>query len=240
MSPGAHVNRIDAIDQFRAAWCAFGDELGQALAGAQTELQRFVEWLEHDQVAYWKQEIRVREAALAEAKSDLHRCLAATIDPNRTPSCYQEKKIVARAKERLEEAHEKLEAVRRWIPLVHQAVFEYRRRVEPLDSALATLVPEGKRYLEQAARRLHAYLEVELASPPPLPGAEAACRETGDSSVPATRGPDGESVEKRKPEAEIPPEQAVQTDQPASQGAAASDLPSSIAPPEGGEGQGLR
>jgi hypothetical protein len=163
MNRTANVHSIDALDRFRAALCSFGEGADLSLTMLRLELDRFVDWLEHDQLKYWQHEIRLREDRLGEAKTDLHRCLAATIDPERTPSCYQEKKAVALAKQRLEEAEDKLAAVRRWIPPVRQAVLEYRMRAEPLASALLSDLPKAVSLLEQLARRLAEY--AELAAP---------------------------------------------------------------------------
>ncbi len=143
MNRTAQVNSIDAIDQFRAALGLFGEEIGQVLSALHTDLQRFQHWLEHDQLQHWQREIRVREERLNEAKGDLHRCLAATIDPNRTPSCHQEKKLVAIAKQRLEESERKLAAVKHWIVVVRQAVIDYYARAEPLQTVVSADVPRA-------------------------------------------------------------------------------------------------
>ncbi len=160
MQSGVYVNSFAAIEQFRASFCAFRDESTQALLTVMAEADRFLLWLKHDQLGLWKQEIRRREEQLAEAKADLHRCLAATIDPHRTPSCYQEKKLVAKAKWQFEEAESKLAAVRRWIPLIEQAIFEFRSRTEPLATTLASDFPRALGELDQALGRLAAYLAV--------------------------------------------------------------------------------
>lgn len=164
MNRSANVQSIDALDRFRAALITFAESTDLGLTMIRMELDRFVDWLEHDQLKYWQHEIRLREDRVNEAKTDLHRCLAATVDPNRTPSCYQEKKALELAKRRLEESQEKLEAVRRWIPPVRQAVLEYRMRAEPLASALLGDVPKATRLLESLARQLASYLELSAPS----------------------------------------------------------------------------
>lgn len=160
MNRTAQVNSVDAIDRFRAALGLFGEEVGQALSAIRTDLQRFLNWLEHDQLKHWQHEIRVREERVGEAKGDLHRCLAATIDPNRTPSCLQEKKLLAAAKQRLEEAERKLSAVRHWIVVVRQAVIDYHARAEPLATAVAADVPRSMTELARTVARVNAYLEL--------------------------------------------------------------------------------
>jgi len=163
MNRSANVQSIEALDRFRAALASFAQGTDLGLTMIRMEIDRFVDWLENDQLKYWQSQIRQREDRLNEAKTDLHRCLAATIDADRTPSCYQEKKLVELAKRRLEEANEKLAAVRRWIPPVRQAVLEYRMRAEPLASALLGDLPKATLLLERLAQQLVSYLE--LAAP---------------------------------------------------------------------------
>lgn len=190
MHSGAHVKSLEALARFRAALCLFAEEASQALASNRMELQRFVDWIEHDQLQFWKSEIRAREARVAEALADLHRCLAATIDPNRTPSCYAERKLLQRAKEQLEEARDKLEATRRWIPEVHQAVFEYRSRTEPLESVLATGIPAAISQLDRLTARLEEYLSLEAPSTsasPTLSGTAHVAQPPPTSVAPESR-----------------------------------------------------
>lgn len=158
MTRSANVNSIAALERFRAALARFADESTQGLSAVDTQVRRFLEWLEHDQLKHWKHQIRVREDRVAEAKSDLHRCLAATIDPHRTPSCYQEKKVLEQAKRSLEEADRKLAAVKRWIPIVAQAVTDYHARAECFATVLAQDVPRAKAHLDRSLAALNDYL----------------------------------------------------------------------------------
>ena len=107
----------------------------------------------------------MREEHVNQAKIDLHRCLSATIDAHHTPSCYAEKKALGVAKHRLEEAESSLAAVRRWIPIVRQAVIEYRRKSEPLRSAATSDVPVATAYLGASVARLHEYLNIAALRP---------------------------------------------------------------------------
>lgn len=195
MSRTANVHSVEALQEFRAGLCLFSDEAAQALATVRLQIDRFSQWLKHDQLTHWKHQIRVREDRVAEAKSDLHRCLAATIDPNRTPSCYQEKKLLEAAKRSLEEAEQKLAAVRRWIPIVDQAAMDYQARAEGLATALSSDLPKATAHLDRSVARLNEYLE--LSAPSLLPasslgpaGGERSATGPADiGSVPST-GPE--------------------------------------------------
>lgn len=177
MSSGARVQSIDALERFRAAIAVFREEAGVALGEVSAELTRFVDWLEHDQLDYWKHELRRREDLVVEARLDLSRCLSATLDPERTPSCHDEKKRLQRAKERVVAAEGRLTAVRSWIAQFRLAVTEYRGRTEALSTALESELPVASAQLERLVARLGDYLSVSLA---PLPSLEV-----GGSPAPA-------------------------------------------------------
>lgn len=212
MRPGANVKSIEALTAFRAALAVFDDSAGQALTAIHAEIQDFVEWLEIDMMKFWRAEIRSREQHVVEAKADLHRCLSATVDPHRTPSCYQEKKVLDAAKKRLREAEDKLAVVRRWVPVVRQAVVEFRMKVQPLETALSGDLPAAMGFLDSSVRRLEEYLSVappsgsvldtptQLSDAPGTPRTqvafgldsaqvvEPASRERSESAPPAAAG----------------------------------------------------
>jgi hypothetical protein len=203
MRPGANVKSIEALTAFRAALAVFDDGAGQALASIHSEIQDFVEWLEIDMMKFWRAEIRDREQHVVEAKADLHRCLSATVDPHRTPSCYQEKKVLDAAKRRLREAEDKLAVVRRWIPVVRQAVVEYRMKVQPLETALSGDLPAAMGFLDSSVRRLEEYLSIappsggELDSSAPLSHAATPPTQvaSGPAAPPAVDSANGDCAE---------------------------------------------
>jgi hypothetical protein len=181
MSRTARVQSIEALEQFRAALSIFTEQAGQSLATVRADAERFLNWLGHDRLKYWQHQIRVRDEQLAEAKSDLHRCLAATIDPHRTPSCHQEKKLVALAKRRLEEAEEKLAAVKRRASLVEEAILDFHAHAEPLAGALLSDLPQAVAHMDRLIARLIEYAQL---APPELKTAVAP-RETNRHEQPS-------------------------------------------------------
>ncbi len=181
MSHTAHVRSIAAVERFRGALVRFSEESTQALDEVRMELERFVAWLEDEQSAYWRGEVRRGEARVAEAKVDLHRARAATIDPEHTPTCLQEQKALDVAKRRLAFAEEKLTAVKRWIPAIRQAVQDYQSQSAPLVNALLYDVPRGVTFLKQLVSRLDDYVAVS-APGAPLPDS-AKSNSTGAEAV---------------------------------------------------------
>lgn len=73
MDSQARVGSLDVFQDVRAAYAKFGDSGRNALIAVDLEIRRMLDWLEKDQVGYWKGEIRRREEKLNEAKTALHR-----------------------------------------------------------------------------------------------------------------------------------------------------------------------
>ncbi len=58
MQPSAHVASIDTIRTFRAALIRFAEGVAEALVALDLEVNRGVDHIEHDQMAYWPQQAR--------------------------------------------------------------------------------------------------------------------------------------------------------------------------------------
>src|SRR5262249_36470239 len=120
MNQQARVHSIDALRDFRVAFCTFGTEAAQALTSADVEIQRMLDWLTHDQLKFWQQEVRRREDKVNEARMDLSRCLISTTATGETPACTDQKVALEKARKRLKEAEEKVKVVKHWCIVVEQ------------------------------------------------------------------------------------------------------------------------
>lgn len=157
MSQTAHVNSLDALRDWKNALILFEEEARDALCQVELEIRRFVEWLGHDQSKFWQAEVRKREDAVNNAKADLNRArISATF--GRTPDCTDQKIALKKAKLRLEEAENSLQAVRRWVPLVDKEVSEYRAPIQQLFTWLDSDLPGALSRLDRMVEALEAYL----------------------------------------------------------------------------------
>jgi hypothetical protein len=200
MTQTAQVRSIDSVERFRAAYARFGEESAQALDEIRMELDRFVEWLEQDQVGYWKNEVRRAEAKVSEAKVDLHRARSATIDPEHTPSCLQEQKVLETAKRRLMENEEKLQVVKRWIPALRIAVQDYQTQIAPLVNYLTYEHARGLNFLRHLVERLEDYLAVAPPTQPsPMTIASGNASNVNTASPPTKENDSNMPAEKQTP-----------------------------------------
>ncbi len=164
MDGSAHVRSLDALREFRLALIKFRDESGQAMAAIEMEIQRAMDWLSHDRLKFWQQQIRVREDRVNEAKMDLHRCQLSTNADGTTPACDDQKKALSRAKRQLDEAHEKLELTKKWIQIVAQEISEYRGPAQQMMQLIEGSMPTATADFDQLVRSLEAYVQDMLAA----------------------------------------------------------------------------
>jgi chromosome segregation ATPase len=155
MNHGAKLTDVDLLRELHAALAKFGVQAQTALDNANAEVRRASEFLER-QRAYWQQEVNRRQEELNRAKADLsrHRWIH---DGERVGGSEKEL-LVHRARQRVREAEEKVEAVRRWRRQLPQAIADYegpgRRLAGMLEADLRGMLAK----LEERSAALDAYL----------------------------------------------------------------------------------
>jgi hypothetical protein len=160
MDSQARVASLDRFRDFRAAYAKFGDAATQVLIGVDIEIRRMLDWLEKDQVAFWKGEIRRLEDKVNEAKGALHRKrITATFGG--TASDTDEVVALRKAQARLEAAEKKLKAIKQWCQIVEQEVSEYRGPAQVLAAVLDGDVPRALSSLDRMTDTIESYLSTQ-------------------------------------------------------------------------------
>lgn len=160
MSESAHITSIDVLARFKVAVQKFRDEAGEALSGAQMVIQRYVEWIEHDCVKHWQNQVRIGWEKIAEARADLQRCQALAMEGERK-TCHEEQEALDMSKRRLRRAEEQLEAVKQWRNKLLHEVAEYQARAGQLGGWLETEHPKSLAALERMYASLSAYVTMQ-------------------------------------------------------------------------------
>jgi hypothetical protein len=163
MSPRANVRSLDAIRQFRPSVIRFEDDVMAALTGLRTELNRTMQWLDHDCPAHWQTQIRLGFDHVNEARTQLSRKQMMTIG-GRHPDCIEEKKALVRTKQQLETAQEKLKLCRQWSIKAHRAADEYQSRLGRAEQAILQGIPRMMAILERMVLALEQYTATERPS----------------------------------------------------------------------------
>jgi hypothetical protein len=165
---------------------AFIQGSGDALAAAQLELSRAVEWIEHDRPKFWETQLRKSFDAVAEARSALERKRIVKIG-GETPSAHEEQIALEKAKRRLRHCEEMQDAVRKWQAAIQHEIKEFTARLGQLNGWLETDGPRAVAALERMLTALESY--VSMAAPTDSQAATAAtsmAREAEDVETVAT------------------------------------------------------
>jgi hypothetical protein len=194
----ARLTRIDAVEEMSAAVDAFRNEATAALEMLDMEIRRALEWIHHDRHEYWNHQVRRGWERITEARVQLQQAMTARRIGEHDPACIDEKKALARAKQRLEVAQEKVEAVRHFARAIDRAVDEYRGARTPLSSWLESEAPKALATLRRMMDHLEGYLAVHASG-----GEAAGVMGSGDKGE--DRGERGEgSGEKGDGSASLP------------------------------------
>ena len=161
----ADVKAIESLREARAAVADFRDTVRVALSEAQSEAQRVLWWVQQDRKGYWKHEIRRRTEKVAEARSELYRAKLAAMDPQ--ASCFEQKKLLQRAEDRLAEAEQKMRNVEKWARVLDREVLLFKGQCQSLGRAVDAELPLADGKLKMMHDQLEAYLRVT----PGMPGA---------------------------------------------------------------------
>ncbi len=160
MSQAARVDQIDSVRDFRTALCRFGEEVKEALCGAEMEIRRTLDWLE-ERLTHWRAEIRRREREVAQAKIELAQRKLMRIG-GRSPDCIEQEKALRRARRRLEEAEDKVNKVRHWTPIVEHTVTEYQGPSRQLAVLIEHDLPLALAILDRKSEALEDYLRITV------------------------------------------------------------------------------
>jgi hypothetical protein len=153
------VSSIDVLRSVREALILFGDDGRNALGTMDMEIQRCVDWLANDQRLYWQSEVKRRIELLARAKAELHR-KGVGLPPGAQPHDSEQREAVREAKHRLEEAEDKLENVKRWVPVLDRAVMEYQGQAKPFAEVLEFDVERAVELVDRMIGALDDYVRM--------------------------------------------------------------------------------
>ncbi|MBX3357603.1 MAG: hypothetical protein KF745_04165 [Phycisphaeraceae bacterium] len=180
MAGGARVMSVEALDRFRSAVSKFGEAASAALAECDSEAERAMQWLTHEQLAHWQREVRKRQERVAQAKSAVYR-KELTALPERARA-FEERDALDAAKRGLEEAERKVEAVKKWARVLDREFALYRGASQTMQDVVAREMPGAMSRLGKMIEHLQAYAMVSKGTG----GTAAASTESGGQGVQAS------------------------------------------------------
>jgi hypothetical protein len=185
MSQAAKVTSIDAIEEFKAAWCRFGTDAANALANLDLQVRRAFDWLD-ERTHFWKREIRRREELVIRAKGELLRREWGSRGGG-GPGTTDQEIALEEAKAQLREAETRLRNCKHWSQTLPREVMECQGPARLLRGMLESEFKNGVAVLEQKILALEAYVALTAPS-----GAGAVSAGTDDK--PAAESPAPQAV----------------------------------------------
>ncbi|MFO0811653.1 MAG: hypothetical protein U0796_00435 [Gemmatales bacterium] len=156
MSAGANVTKVDALDDFRAAWVGLQEKIIQALSVTEGEITAAFRFLDQ-QMHFWKIEVTKRQEAYVEAKQILKRKeLGRTFGHKVDTTVHEEE--VRKCKARWQQAEEKLAHVRSWKPRLEHQVRDYLGPRQGLSVQAETEMVKALAFLDQKITSIAQYL----------------------------------------------------------------------------------
>jgi exonuclease VII large subunit len=210
--PRANVRSLDSVQRFRPKVSQFEEDLAAALTTLRVEINRTLQWIDHDCPQYWQNQVRTGFDRVAEARTQLTRKSMITVAGHRS-ECIDEKKALAKAKQNLELAQQKVQACRQWSIKAHHAADEYTARVGRVEQMVGRGLPRIKMMLDRMIAALEDYAQVqrgavsdlnanveinldaprELDAAPPTAKADEAAAPSAESAAAENAGGEGES-----------------------------------------------
>ena len=168
MNPGADVQAIDALQDWHNAVVLFREEALDALANINLEVRRAYDWVDEEARA-WKQEARLAEQEVVQAKAELNRKKTPNF-AGRIPDTSVEEENLARAKARLRFAEDQIDVCRKWAVRLPKLVSEeYEGPSRRMGNFLEADLPVALAQLAARIEALHRYTQVAPAGAPPPP-----------------------------------------------------------------------
>ena len=158
MAGEANVTEIAALDEFRRALIRFREEVSVAASEADSEVKSTFIRLERDRMLHWRRAVPRLDEELTSAKSALYRKGMQTMGTGQQSSNIDEKKAVARARAKADDARERLELTRRWLSTLERDVSLFKSAMSPVSTMTDRDMPSAILRLRNMALALEAYL----------------------------------------------------------------------------------
>ena len=202
MSEQAKVESIDAIKLFRRALFKFAEMANVAIGDAESEAERVPTWLETEQTTYWQDQLRSALIWFSRCKEAVRMKKLFKDSSGRTPSAIDEEKALRAAQQKLQEAEEKVIAVKRYTQKLQKELLLYKGHIQRFATTVQSGVPMAAAKLDAMISKLEEY--VALAAPDAAIDISSGQISSAESmGIPAT-----ESLESfARPEPEHPPDQ---------------------------------
>src|SRR2546426_9779131 len=138
--PAANVTALQALVELKLALCNFAAQAKEALSSLAMEIRRALDWLD-DQHKHWQAAVKEAEDEVFQAKQELARKKMMRIG-DRPPDATEQEQALKKAQFRSQHAEEKLEATRRWLRQLPEAILDYEAPTRQFQAILEADFPK--------------------------------------------------------------------------------------------------
>ncbi|MHC4124053.1 MAG: hypothetical protein ACYSSI_10800 [Planctomycetota bacterium] len=160
MSGSARIESIEALKDLRTFLCNFAKKISVAIDEAESDVLRTLNWLKNDRHPYWKSQLRIRNEQLVKAKHEFKQKKYFEQSIGSGSSCVDERKALAAAQKRFDEAQDKLNKVRNWIPKLEKESYACRGALRGLANFVCINLPNTRTQIDQMIYALESYVGV--------------------------------------------------------------------------------
>jgi hypothetical protein len=203
----AKVEDLDAIKSLKRALWKFAEAANVALGDAEGEMNRALLWLEGEQRAYWEGQVRKRHELVERCKEAVRMKKIFKDSAGRQQTAVDEEKALKVAQKRLEDAEQKVVAVKKHTAKLRKETLLYKGHVQRFATAVQNDLPMASAQLDALLDRLQKYVAFDV---PEAVRSTAAPENGSDVSVTQvtgsmSRGPVPEEEEQAVPDQDKPP-----------------------------------
>lgn len=160
MSDQARISNLDSIEAFRTALIVFLGKTRQTLDGVQDRVKKTRAWLQSEQPAYWKVQIRMRQKKLDQVQQELVSARMSKFVDN--PAMQQA--AVRKAQAALEAAQDGARRTEAWGRDFDRTVEPLARKIDSLRDFLDGDLTKAVAYLVEIQKIIEAYNETPAPS----------------------------------------------------------------------------
>lgn len=164
--PGqAQISSIEAVEAFRADLIVYLGQMRPVLDEVGGDVVRMRFWLQTEGREFWENQLRRRRRKLEEAQAELFNAQLSTLQDSSILQHMQAQK----AKQAVEEAEQKLAALKKWDRELENLTEPMLKQVSQLQGFLSAEMARGVASLTQALQALESYRQVAAPSLPASP-----------------------------------------------------------------------
>jgi chromosome segregation ATPase len=156
MSTQAQITSVEALEAFRSDLVVYLGQMQPVLDEIGSDVVRMKFWLQNEQHQHWEGHLRQRRRKLEEAQAELFNARLSTFQD----STMLQQMAVQKAQRAVQEAEEKMAALKRWERELETQSNPLVKQVDQLKGFVATDLAEAVTYLTQVIKALEAYKEV--------------------------------------------------------------------------------